>query len=183
MPPLRLPLVCHPDTPVAGHALQVAISVTISRAQDGALILAYRHHGDPARLRLPAPEPATRADGLWRHTCCEAFIAGADAPAYREFNLAPSGQWQAYGFRGYRDGGGELEMAAPPGIQCRVAPDGFTLEARLPAACLPPGSRLRLGLSVVLEDAAGGFSYWALRHAPGRPDFHHTDAFALELDL
>jgi hypothetical protein len=25
-------------------------------------------------------------------------------------------------------------------------------------------------------------SYWALRHAAGKPDFHHRDAFAMPLD-
>jgi len=33
-----------------------------------------------------------------------------------------------------------------------------------------------------VENAAGSKSYWALRHAPGKPDFHHADAFALQLD-
>jgi hypothetical protein len=34
----------------------------------------------------------------------------------------------------------------------------------------------------VIEEIDGALSYWALRHAPGKPDFHHRDAFALELD-
>jgi hypothetical protein len=33
----------------------------------------------------------------------------------------------------------------------------------------------------VIEAADGSLSYWALRHPPGKPDFHHRDAFALEL--
>jgi len=36
-------------------------------------------------------------------------------------------------------------------------------------------------LSAVIEDDDGAFSYWALRHPPGKPDFHHPDAFALML--
>jgi len=27
-----------------------------------------------------------------------------------------------------------------------------------------------------------GLSYWALRHPPGGPDFHHADCFAMELE-
>jgi hypothetical protein len=34
----------------------------------------------------------------------------------------------------------------------------------------------------VIEDADGSLSYWALAHPPGRPDFHHTEAFALDLE-
>jgi len=34
---------------------------------------------------------------------------------------------------------------------------------------------------VVIEEAAGTLSYWALCHPPGRPDFHHSDNFVLEI--
>ena len=59
--------------------------------------------------------------------------------------------------------------------------DRLGLEAEISRDFLPPGNSLRLGLSAVVEDADGGLSYWALRHPPGKPDFHHTDAFALQL--
>jgi hypothetical protein len=45
-----------------------------------------------------------------------------------------------------------------------------------------PAPRLRLALTAVVEDARGRLSYWALRHPPGRPDFHHRDGFALVLE-
>lgn len=37
------------------------------------------------------------------------------------------------------------------------------------------------GVSAVIEEADGTKSFWALRHPPGRPDFHHPDCFQLEL--
>jgi hypothetical protein len=40
---------------------------------------------------------------------------------------------------------------------------------------------LLVGLCAVIEDEHGRLSYWALRHAPGKPDFHRRDGFALEL--
>jgi hypothetical protein len=33
----------------------------------------------------------------------------------------------------------------------------------------------------VIEETNGRLSYWALAHPPGKPDFHHSDCFALEL--
>jgi len=45
---------------------------------------------------------------------------------------------------------------------------------------LRPGA-MRLALSAVIEEERGRLSYWALRHPPGKPDFHHPDAFALAL--
>jgi hypothetical protein len=52
------------------------------------------------------------------------------------------------------------------------------LEASVAVA---PG-RLLVGLCAVIEERDGRLSYWSLRHPPGRPDFHHREAFALELD-
>jgi hypothetical protein len=40
----------------------------------------------------------------------------------------------------------------------------------------------RLGVSAVIEESDGAKSYWALKHAPGKPDFHHADSFAYELN-
>lgn len=44
-----------------------------------------------------------------------------------------------------------------------------------------PATSPRLGLSAVIEEKGGALSYWALRHAPGRPDFHHPRAFVRRL--
>jgi hypothetical protein len=41
---------------------------------------------------------------------------------------------------------------------------------------------LAIGLAAVIEESSGALSYWALRHAPGKPDFHHPYGFILELD-
>ena len=107
---------------------------------------------------------------------------GEDGPGYREFHFSPSGEWAVYAFRGYRDGG-ELGVELTPGIVVRRTLNRLELDAEICQDFLPPGRPLRLGLSAVVEDADGELSYWALRHPPGKPDFHHTDAFALQLVL
>ena len=70
-------------------------------------------------------------------------------------------------------------------IALRAARDGaFELRAELALDCLPDLPRdapWQLGLSAVIEEADGRLSYWALAHPPGKPDFHHSDCFALEL--
>lgn len=103
-----------------------------------------------------------------------------EGPAYREFNLSPSGAWAVHAFRRYRDGG-ELEVELNPAIVVRRSGGRLELDARIGPEFLPPGRGLRLGLSAVLEGVDGVLSYWALRHPPGKPDFHHIDAFALRL--
>ena len=145
----------------------------------GALMLEYRLDADLGSLRIPRTGAGERIDGLWHHTCFEAFVQGCDAPAYREFNFSPSGAWQAYAFSDYRQGG-PLALSAAPRIECTET-GALRLCALVSPPDLPPGQCLRLGLTAVLESEAGKLFYWALAHPPGRPDFHHTGGFALEL--
>lgn len=73
------------------------------------LRLRYVVSGDPTAVHWPpalAAGEEPHRDGLWRHTCFEAFVA---APAgcgsgYVEYNFAPSGAWAIYRFDGYRQG-------------------------------------------------------------------------------
>jgi hypothetical protein len=164
----------HPASPCA--ALR-GIEATVTRGRDGGLQLAYRLDGDFARLRLPPPRAPRVAEKLWQHTCCELFVGDAAGPGYHEFNFSPSGEWAAYRFTRYREG---LPFLCPdPKIRLQRSPGRLELQAQV-AIQLP--ARPRIGLSAVIEEDNGTLSYWALRHAPGKPDFHHRDAFVLELD-
>jgi len=174
---VHLTLVCHPQTP--SRAIR-GIDVVVAGAESGILTLVFALEGDLHDVRIPEPRPSRRVHGLWRHTCCEAFVMAGEGPGYREFNFSPSSEWAAYAFRGYRDGE-DLEVQLGPRIVVHRPGDRLGLEAEISRDFLPPGNSLRLGLSAVVEDADGGLSYWALRHPPGKPDFHHTDAFALQL--
>ncbi len=175
-------LTCHPGT--RSHAVR-GVRARVSRTSAGMLAVIYSLEGELARLRVPPPGRPRIAERLWEHTCCEVFIARAGQPAYHEFNLAPSGEWAAHAFARYRDGALLADDDLDPRIAVRSSADGVALEASISLDRLSPGlarARLVLALSAVLEDDAGALSYWALRHPPGRPDFHHPDAFALELD-
>lgn len=58
------------------------------------IILDYLIQANVDELSIPAScRHAERRDELWRDTCLELFLARGDAPAYREFNMAPSGHW------------------------------------------------------------------------------------------
>ena len=105
--------------------------------------------------------------------------ASAADEAYQEFNFSPSGEWAAYRFAGYRHGMAPLDTLAEPRIRVKRSAGVLELHARI---SLPLPSHPLLGLSAVIEQTDGTLSYWALHHAPGKPDFHLRDAFALELD-
>ena len=174
------PLHPHPAHP----APPLRVEASAARGPDGLLRVRFRLTGDIARLRVPAGGPPAFTTGLWHHTCCEAFVAREDDATYHEINCAPSGAWAAFAFRGHRDGGPVDDARLRPAIDVARHDDALTLDVRLPLAALSPAhptAALRLGLSAVIEDDGGALSYWALRHPPGPPDFHHRDAFALRL--
>jgi hypothetical protein len=147
-------------------------------------VLRYTVSGKTADLRLPPPAAATRTDELWRRTCFEALLRPPSGDPYYEFNFAPSTQWAAYAFSGYRSGMRSAEEVGAPFIEVHSGADVYLLQASLDLgrlAHLEEETIWRLGLSAVIEEESGVLSYWALRHPPGRADFHHSDCFALEL--
>lgn len=163
--------------PAAACAALRGIEVSVVREAQK-LHLVFKFEGEIDRVRIPAPRAPRVAERLWQHTCCEVFVARAGASAYREFNLSPSGEWAAYAFSRYREGA--LDPAAlAPQIAVRRDSRELTLAA---AVAIPDREKLLVGLAAVVEELDGGLSYWALGHAPGKPDFHHPHAFALELD-
>jgi hypothetical protein len=180
------------DAPIALHchaqsacAAVQALAVTV-RVHAGRLLLSYALTADLESLRIPAAEPAVRAHELWRHTCFEAFVGEAGSPGYCECNFAPSRAWALYRFSGRREGMRVATDARVPEITVLHTDAGLILEASVFVLDLIPSAAplgLRIGLAAVLEDRGGRLSYWAARHPPGMPDFHHPDSLTLELPL
>lgn len=149
------------------------------------LAITYALKGDLMQLRIPPPRPPRRAARLWQHTCFEAFVSVKGKTEYYEFNFAPSGEWAAYGFQRYRDGMALEDNDLTPGVTVRSTADRLDLDAIIPLdrlPTIPPRAWLQLALSAVIEDENGMLSYWALTHPPGKPDFHHPDAFAFDFE-
>jgi len=164
-------LLCHPETPANNVR-----AVTVAVARSGhALSLTYRVDCAADLLAVPAAAAPERTDGLWQHTCFEAFIASGEG-GYAEFNLSPSGQWAAYDFDGYRSGMRNRETPAPV-IETKADQVGGALNATIDLTGLSGA----LALTAVIEEADGTKSYWALAHAAGKPDFHHPACFAAKL--
>ena len=179
----RVELIRHPGTASAGVVRR--IDVEISWTPEGALRLRYFVDCDVSRIALPPPAAPRPVDGLWRHTCFEAFIAGETSTAYCEFNFSPSTEWAVYGFTSYREGMAQLEHALAPQVAVSITDDRIALEAIVPREtllALPGDSMLRLGLAAVIERADGGHSYWALTHPGDRPDFHDPAGFVLQIE-
>jgi predicted GIY-YIG superfamily endonuclease len=163
-------LIPHPDSPP--HTVD-KVAVSLVRGAER-WQLAYHVTGGP--MRLPDPAATERTDGLWQTTCFELFVR-TGGETYCEFNFAPSTQWAAYRFDAHRAGMRDLVLATP--VITRKD-DGIDVVINL----LWLGDReLHIGLSAIIEEKDGTKSYWALKHPPGAPDFHHPDCFALQLPV
>ncbi len=135
--------------------------------------------GAPAtRFVLPQAAEHARKDELWRTTCFEAFLRPSGGEAYQEWNFAPSGEWAAYDFTGYREDMRNAEVGSPPYIRMEDNLTWWTLGATI---AVPSGCAWHLGLSAILEEQDGTKSYWALAHPSDKPDFHHPDCFVAKL--
>jgi hypothetical protein len=162
------------------------IGVAVEAAPDAGLTLRFRLVGDLESLRLPDSRSSARTDGLWRHTCFEAFIGHAAGGEYWEYNFSPSGAWAAYRFAAYREGMAPLMRGSPPSLRREESADSLQIIASLDLSWMNLSgaqSALRLGLAAVIEDRARSLSWWALAHPGEKPDFHHPDGFVIPLDM
>lgn len=178
---MRRALTLHPDSRcIAG----TAIGADIARPSPDCLELRYLLTGKIDQLRMPPVTASSRTDGLWQHTCLEAFVRVAAARNYLEFNFAPSTAWAAYRFDDYRVGMNAAADVPAPSLEVRSTDTSFELRATLAfdhESGLPLDTAWSIGLSAVIEENSGRKSYWALAHPPGEADFHHADCFALTL--
>ena len=69
-----------------------------------------------------------------------------------------------------------------PIITVAQAADALTLMATIILPDARQGRSLRAGISAVIATKTGDISYWAAAHPAGKPDFHHKDCFAVQLE-
>ena len=152
----------------------------------GLLTIRYEVKGpDVPGLLLPQKEPKAppeRKDGLWEHTCFEAFLARPLDSGYWEINVASSRDWNCYRLSNYREGL-ELERRITS-IQVNpiqsVSKSQFSLAAEVNLSTIFPADdrlKFQLGLTAVIETLDGAKSYWAITHCGPKPDFHLRESF------
>ena len=174
----EIPLICHPQSD-AGSIERIDVSLT--RGAGGKIELTYRIFGELDALKIASPKMPIRADGLWKTTCFELFIGSYEDETYLEYNFAPSGQWAAYQFSGYRADIADLVTCVPDiKVEHKAGVCIFSVMLKLPNAWRQV--TLRAGISAVMAPKSGDISYWAAAHPPGKPDFHHKDCFAVHLE-
>jgi len=178
---MQFNLVAHPATPPSDPALKVWVNIdhAASLSATASTNIWFGIGAPTSRFVIPetVEEPA-RAEALWERTCFEAFLRGEEGQTYREWNFAPSGEWAAYDFTGYRNGMTDA-VVTPPYVRFE---DNMTWWALGATIAVDAETNWALGLSAILEEKDGTKSYWAIAHPQGdKPDFHDLACFAAHL--
>ena len=171
-------LVPHPDFP--SRAI-TSITVSVERPDAAALTLRYCATGLLANVLVPDEVAPGFQDGLWRHSCFEAFAGIEGAQSYTEFNFSPSGRYAAYDFDDYRDGMRAADAPTVSHISMMRWQKTLELTWLVQWDAFEQSDHWQLALSAVIEETNGTKSFWALAHAPGPPDFHNRDCFIATL--
>ena len=177
---MQLNLIPHPATPPSNSALKLWATVDHAAAfgLSATTNIWFAVQAPLTEFSIPQSEHPSRRDGLWQSTCFELFLRRAGEQAYREWNFAPSGDWAAYDFTGYREGMTPANIDAPPYLRLEDNLTWWTFGATI---AVEADTQWEFSLSAVIEEKDGTKSYWALAHPSEKPDFHHPDCFVARL--
>lgn len=168
----------HPDYPAPSG---FEVEVDMEPAGNG-LSLIYLLTGNDRDVLVQPGTDGGRHDGLWKHTCFEAFVRQGDEERYVELNFAPTGEWAAYTFDRHREGRRDFSVTNRP-FAFRGSRESWQNDSRgwsfSTGDIFDPNVDWHVGLAAVIEARDGSTSYWALEHAPGPPDFHNPACFLL----
>ena len=126
-----------------------------------------------------------RKNGLWEETCFEFFLGVKGSERYWEFNLSPSGHWNVYRFKSYRQGMQEEPAFTSLPFSVQLYSNSLLLSLGLGLDKIIPQEQvsevLQVALSAVIKTRDGKTTYWALTHPGPQADFHRRDGFIIEL--
>ena len=160
---------------LAATSFQIKISL---KQNLSVLTLQYSLIGNHTTLILPSSKKSpSHKEGLYRHTCFEAFVGGGKTDKYTEFNFSPSGDWCAIFFDNYRKPSNQQGVEKPNKLllsPLTLTENSLNLKVVIDLSALktPP---LKLGLSTVLEHSDNSLSYWSLSHGNEKADFHNSE--------
>ena len=163
------------------------ITGCIRRPKDR-LSIRFEVAGDLSLIAIPEPsENRCRKNRLWEKTCFEFFVGIGNMPAYWEFNLSPSGDWNVFRFKDYRNenSGNRLEEEGgyrSLAIRTRMDTECFLLDLDLDLGRIaPPDLILEIGVACVIELKNSEVRFFALNPAGPKPDFHRRSDFMIKI--
>tara|TARA_R110000868_G_scaffold75979_11_gene218944 strand:+ start:249 stop:764 length:516 start_codon:yes stop_codon:yes gene_type:complete len=129
-------------------------------------------------INWPQQGENSRKYELWKTTCFEFFLSEKNSNSYLEFNLSPSGAWDAYQFSSYREPNPpqrfeEVELVRFSQTDKTVSAD-FKFKKDF-------STELEANITAVIEDR-DGTHYFACHHAKDKPDFHDRKSICIKFN-
>jgi hypothetical protein len=161
------------------------IKITGSVIQAGKILtVQYSLSGKVNEVLFPTLDPQPgRRNGLWLATCFEFFLAFPEESQYWEFNFSPSGDWNIYRMKAYRQFEIHEEVLfEKPELTLRKGRHCFQLVASVelsPIFELDNG--IQAGIACVIQTRDRHETYWALTHPASQADFHLREGFILTI--
>ena len=162
-------------------------------AEASGFLLSFELSGEKIKRVLLAEKSVqpSRKNELWKQTCFECFFATGGGQGYFEFNGSPSGDWALYSFDAYREGMkevplGKKQMPVLEKFECVPQQGQAQDQAIGKIICvwrIPQFTEsfiVTAGVTAVVvfkEDGQERSTYWALKHAGEKPDFHLKESF------
>lgn len=168
--------------PFSPVGFPITIKGSISRLSNR-FTISYSLTGALSDIVIPAPaDLPERRSNIWQETCFEFFLSLKDNDQYWEFNLSPSGHWNVYRFKAYREGRQEEEAFRSLPFNVISNTDTFMLELELDLdKIIPADETLKAGISAVMKQTDDNTTHWALTHPCQKADFHKRESFIIEL--
>ncbi len=168
--------------PLADFLPNVKITGNIGRCSK-TLTIRYALLDPLGEVLIPAPaDIPTRKNALWEETCFEFFLCVKNFDQYWEFNLSPTGHWNVYRFKSYRQGMQEESAFTSLPVNVQRKPKALRLSLKFNLDKIILADQIaKVAISAIIKPVNGKITYWALTHPGVQADFHRKDSFILEL--
>lgn len=168
--------------PFSSPQLPIMIKGSIGRLSNR-FSICYSLTGALSELVIPPPaDIPERKNNIWQETCFEFFLGLMDNDRYWEFNFSPSGHWNVYRFKAYREDKQEETAFTSLPFNVSSSADAFLLHLEIDLnKIIPAGEPLKAGIGAVLKHRGGNMTHWALAHIGQQADFHNRESFIIAL--
>lgn len=155
--------------------LMYQVNADISLIQN-TLYLKYIISGNISSIKLT---PTKQSKDLWKNTCFELFLSNKNITEYLEFNWAPSGKWNIFKFKDYRERANKDTYEKSDFI-VKNDNDNIIFESEIILNKYNKNisldiNNLLIGISVIIE--TNTLEYWSNQHLHNKPDFHNKSSY------
>ncbi|MBC7429050.1 MAG: hypothetical protein H7336_10590 [Bacteriovorax sp.] len=163
--------------------VNAAPSITIEselNTNNESVFISYRLTGDLGSIDMGPETPKhARVLKLWEKTCFELFMKGP-GETYMEFNFSLCFEWNCFLFEKLRGPIVEYKKIDLLKFDILLSNDVVHAIIEIDKKKFPDSffkEKLLVGITSVIKEEDGRFSYWALSHKDIKPNFHDPRSF------